>query len=135
MKVTKWLKPSGKRATIWWQRECAGRNVSECRASVETTRIPRTGKVTGMAQHLEPYRCRQCGATSYGRLTHRDARGVMAYSGIYRCSGCPMTFDSLAEWRRAEGVEAPRKGPSEAGDTTGVQRSPWSLSESKFKVA
>src|SRR5438093_3119180 len=29
MEVTKWLKPSGKRATNWWQRECAGRNASE----------------------------------------------------------------------------------------------------------
>ena len=26
---TKWLKPSGKRATIRWPRECAGRNASE----------------------------------------------------------------------------------------------------------
>jgi hypothetical protein len=25
----------GKRATNWWQRECAGRNVSERRASLE----------------------------------------------------------------------------------------------------
>jgi hypothetical protein len=29
MEVTKCLKPSGKAATIWWQRECAGRNASE----------------------------------------------------------------------------------------------------------
>jgi hypothetical protein len=29
MEATKWLKPSGKRATNWWQRECAGRNASE----------------------------------------------------------------------------------------------------------
>jgi len=29
MEVTKCLKPSGKRATNWWQRECAGRNASE----------------------------------------------------------------------------------------------------------
>ena len=35
MEVTKWLKPSGKRATIWWQCECAGRNASERRASLE----------------------------------------------------------------------------------------------------
>ena len=35
MEETKWLKPSGKRATNWWQRECAGRNVSERRASLE----------------------------------------------------------------------------------------------------
>src|SRR5271165_700945 len=32
---TTWLKPSGKRATTWWQRECAGRNASERRASLE----------------------------------------------------------------------------------------------------
>ena len=36
MEVTKWLKPSGKRATNRWQRECAGRNASERRASLET---------------------------------------------------------------------------------------------------
>jgi hypothetical protein len=35
MEVTKCLKPSGKRATNWWQRECAGRNASERRASLE----------------------------------------------------------------------------------------------------
>jgi hypothetical protein len=29
MEVTKCLKPSGRRATNWWQRECAGRNASE----------------------------------------------------------------------------------------------------------
>ncbi len=36
MEVTKWLKPSGKAChEIRWQRECAGRNVSEYRASLE----------------------------------------------------------------------------------------------------
>jgi hypothetical protein len=35
MEVTKWLKPSVKRATNWWPRECAGRNASERRASLE----------------------------------------------------------------------------------------------------
>jgi len=35
MEVTKCLKPSGKRATNRWQRECAGRNASERRASLE----------------------------------------------------------------------------------------------------
>jgi hypothetical protein len=35
MEVTKCLKPSGRRATNWWQRECAGRNASERRASLE----------------------------------------------------------------------------------------------------
>jgi hypothetical protein len=35
MEATKWLKPSGKRATTRWQRECARRNASERRASLE----------------------------------------------------------------------------------------------------
>jgi hypothetical protein len=35
MEVTKWLKPPVKRAAKWWQRKCAGRNVSERRASLE----------------------------------------------------------------------------------------------------
>ena len=35
MEATIWLKPSGRRATNWWQRECAGRNASERRASLE----------------------------------------------------------------------------------------------------
>ena len=35
MEVTKFLKPSGRRATNRWQRECAGRNASERRASLE----------------------------------------------------------------------------------------------------
>ena len=35
MEVTKCLEPSGRRATNWWQRECAGRNASERRASLE----------------------------------------------------------------------------------------------------
>ena len=35
MEVTKWLKPSISVLTNWWQRECAGRNASERRASLE----------------------------------------------------------------------------------------------------
>ena len=36
MEVTTWLKPSGNSChEIRWQRECAGRNASECRASLE----------------------------------------------------------------------------------------------------
>ena len=35
MEETKCPKPSDKRATNWWQRECAGRNVSERRAILE----------------------------------------------------------------------------------------------------
>jgi hypothetical protein len=35
MEETKWLKPSGRRATNWWQREYAGRNASERWAILE----------------------------------------------------------------------------------------------------
>ena len=35
MEVTKWLKPLISVSRIRWQRECAGRNASERRASLE----------------------------------------------------------------------------------------------------
>ena len=35
MEVTKWLKPFDYPVTNWWQRECACRNASERRASLE----------------------------------------------------------------------------------------------------
>ena len=44
-------------------------------------------------------RCRACGATSYQRLTHRGADGVMQYSGVCRCSGCGLVFSDLSNWR------------------------------------
>ena len=50
-----------------------------------------------------PYRCRLCAATSYRRLTHRGSDGVMQYSGLYRCSGCSVTFCDPLAWR--EGAE------------------------------
>ena len=37
MEVTKWLKLSD--CVSWWQRECAGRNASERRASLEKTDV------------------------------------------------------------------------------------------------
>ena len=45
------------------------------------------------------YRCRSCGSTSYQRLTHRGPDGVMRYSGVNQCSGCPLQFSDLQEWR------------------------------------
>jgi len=45
------------------------------------------------------YRCRSCGASSYQRLVHRDLDGVMRYSGVYKCSGCPLEFSQLGSWR------------------------------------
>ena len=46
-----------------------------------------------------PYRCRLCDAVSYRRLTHRGLDGAMQYSGLYRCSGCSVTFSDPVAWR------------------------------------
>jgi DNA-directed RNA polymerase subunit RPC12/RpoP len=56
---------------------------------------------------MEPaatYRCRLCGAPSYRKLTHRGLDGTMEYSGLYRCSGCSVTFSDPAAWRDAPEV-------------------------------
>ena len=51
MEVTKWLKPSGKRATNWWQREClqAATRVNAEQASKRSmrrpTRLPYRGRL------------------------------------------------------------------------------------------
>ena len=47
------------------------------------------------------YRCRNCGAPSYGPVIARDAAGAMTSTGQYRCTGCSMRFQDLAEWRSA----------------------------------
>ena len=47
------------------------------------------------------YRCRMCGAASYRRLVHRGPDGAMVYSGLYRCSGCSVTFSDPMAWRDA----------------------------------
>jgi hypothetical protein len=52
-----------------------------------------------MRQETSHSVCRECGATSYRRLTHRDLNGAMTYSGTYRCSGCSLTFTDPATWR------------------------------------
>ena len=61
MEVTKWLWPSGKRATNWWRRECAGRNASERRASLEKVdaqadpaAIPGKDGITGWKSEAVP---------------------------------------------------------------------------------
>jgi hypothetical protein len=61
MEVTKWLKPSGKRATNWWQRECAGRNASERRGSLEKvnaqadpTTVSGKAEITGWMSEAVP---------------------------------------------------------------------------------
>ena len=58
-----------------------------------------------------PYRCRLCGAASYRRLTHRGPDGAMEYSGLYRCSGCSVTFSDPLAWR-----EGPQAVPEAVAD-------------------
>ena len=42
-----------------------------------------------------------CSATTYLRVVHRGEDGAMTYSGLYRCSGCDLTFSDPADWRIA----------------------------------
>lgn len=46
-----------------------------------------------------PNACRMCGATSYGRVIERDAKGAMRATGLYRCSGCSVVFADPLQWR------------------------------------
>jgi DNA-directed RNA polymerase subunit RPC12/RpoP len=61
------------------------------------------------------YRCRECGAASYQKLTHRGPDGAMRYSGLYRCSGCPFTFSDPSEWRERR-LRARRQNGTEPMD-------------------
>lgn len=45
-------------------------------------------------------------------MVHRGPDGAMVYSGLYRCSGCSVTFSDPASWR-----EAPvRDAAADSGD-------------------
>ena len=54
-----------------------------------------------MMSSSTPYRCRMCSAATYRRVVHRAEDGAMTYSGLYRCSGCDLTFSDPADWRIA----------------------------------
>jgi hypothetical protein len=58
-----------------------------------------------------PYRCRLCGATTYRRLIERALDGAMRYSGLYRWSGCSVTFADPASWRRGQATHATSQRP------------------------
>jgi len=78
VEVTKRLKPSVKRATNWWQRECAGRNASERRASLEKvdaradpTAISGKADTTGEESRRGTQSpCRGSGDSMYTREAH-----------------------------------------------------------------
>ena len=73
------------------------------------------------------YRCRSCRATSYQPLVHRDPDGVMRYSGVYKCSGCPLQFTQLGFWR--ERRMHPRRASAEP--TASADRSGASISSQR----
>jgi hypothetical protein len=78
-----------------------------------------------------PYRCRLCGAASYRKLTHRGPDGAMQYSGLYRCSGCSVTFSDPVAWReghenRAE-PEAATERPAQTATSSVEARASGSM--------
>ena len=73
-----------------------------------------SGNMLTTTRHAQ---CRQCGATSYARLTHRAADGAMVYSGQYRCSGCSLIFSDLADSRAPAAAD-----PNPSGRADGAGR-------------
>jgi hypothetical protein len=88
MEETKWLKPSGKRATNWWQCGCAGRNASERWAILEkddaqadpTTLSGKADITGGMSEGRTASRCAGVVATARTqrkRTQHGKPQGVV----------------------------------------------------------
>jgi hypothetical protein len=48
-------------------------------------------------------RCRACGTTAYRKVIARDAEGRLTANGMYQCTGCPLQFKTLNEWRGSPG--------------------------------
>lgn len=61
---------------------------------------------TNMYPVSSPYRCRLCGTASYRRLIHRGPDGAMQYSGLFRCSGCSVTFSDHVASREEKIADA-----------------------------
>jgi hypothetical protein len=55
-------------------------------------------------------RCRACGTTAYRKVIARDAQGRLTANGMYQCTGCPLQFKSLNEWRGTPGRGAAFRG-------------------------
>jgi DNA-directed RNA polymerase subunit RPC12/RpoP len=51
-----------------------------------------------MPSYSTIYKCRRCGTTSYQPVIARDATGALTPNGMYRCTGCRVTFTDLREW-------------------------------------
>lgn len=84
------------------------------------------------------YRCRLCGAASYRKTVHRGPEGAMVYSGLYRCSGCPVTFTDPSSWREAPVRDAAADsdgGAARGHDTSAVASRAGIPSPSTWGVA
>lgn len=57
-----------------------------------------------MTQFKTIYKCGRCGATNYQPVIGRDASGALKPTGVYRCTGCKMTFTELRAWWGHEGA-------------------------------
>ncbi|WP_394789712.1 hypothetical protein [Rhodoferax sp.] len=44
------------------------------------------------------YKCSRCGATSYQPVIARDASGALMPTGVFRCTGCRVTFTDARDW-------------------------------------
>ncbi|SDP55483.1 hypothetical protein SAMN05216303_10595 [Rhodoferax sp. OV413] len=51
-----------------------------------------------MTQYKTIYKCGRCGATSYQPVIGRDATGALMPTGVYRCTGCRVTFTDARDW-------------------------------------
>ena len=90
MEVTTWLKPSGNSChEIRWQRECAGRNASERRASLEkddaqvdpTTLSGKTDTAVGLSKYEHSRYAGAVAAACTHRESARNTGNPMVWSG------------------------------------------------------
>ena len=65
-------------------------------------------------------RCRVCGTTAYRKVIARDAAGRLTPNGLYQCTGCPLQFKTLSEWRGVPGRTLYGAAPLVGGDTRGL---------------
>lgn len=60
-----------------------------------------------MTHYKTIYKCSQCGATSYQPVIGRDATGALMPTGVFRCTGCRVTFTDARDWWGHRGAATP----------------------------
>jgi len=51
-----------------------------------------------MVKFITPYKCRECGATSYQPVIGRAQNCALLPTGQYRCTGCRNIFATIRAW-------------------------------------